>query len=457
MPREKSNLASTTSLKRPSDELVVNDQIMVKNIVLGGEPCLAQIIEIKHATPTTIQIYNDDDDHQLQPSTSEEKTNEQKTYGPKETLYYVHYIGTDRRLDEWIGKSRFVQELVTPNTVQSTHFNNFGKSFMTRSQRRLNEDFLHMPKSYEDMDAYTRKLEMEHEQRTKVKNVDQIQFGEWEIDAWYFSPFPLSVVINKSKLYFCEFCLWYTADQLAYSCHMLHQCKAKKPPGRVVYEDGNLAIWEVLGREQKLYCQSLCLLSKLFLDHKTLYYDVEGFLFYILCEIGDLGEAHTVGHFSKEFNSANNLACIMILPPYQRNGYGKLLIQISYCFSEREGIVGTPEKPLSDLGKVSYRSYWWWVLIGVLDRELGSGAGRIEAGRISVNDLSELSGIHVDDIVETFKTLQLIKYWHGDHVVRISQKIISQIKQLRLFHPPKLILRKSAVHWMPDNVNMSTR
>lgn len=93
-----------------------------------------------------------------------EKTNEQKTYGPKETLYYVHYIGTDRRLDEWIGKSRFVQELVTPNTVQSTHFNNFGKSFMTRSQRRLNEDFLHMPKSYEDMDAYTRKLEMEHEQ-----------------------------------------------------------------------------------------------------------------------------------------------------------------------------------------------------------------------------------------------------------------------------------------------------
>lgn len=88
---------------------------------------------------------------------------------------------------------------------------------------------------------------------------------------------------------------------------------------------------------------------------------------------------------------------------------------LGYCFSEREGIVGTPEKPLSDLGKVSYRSYWWWVLIGVLDRELGSGTGRIEAGRISVNDLSELSGIHVDDIVETFKTLQLIKYWHGKY------------------------------------------
>ena len=39
-----------------------------------------------------------------------------------------------------------------------------GKQFLTRSQRRLNEDFRHVPKSYEDMDAYTRKLEMEHEQ-----------------------------------------------------------------------------------------------------------------------------------------------------------------------------------------------------------------------------------------------------------------------------------------------------
>lgn len=34
------------------------------------------------------------------------------------------------------------------------------------------------------------------------------------------------------------------------------------------------------------YCQSLCLLSKLFLDHKTLYFDVDTFIFYILVEVG---------------------------------------------------------------------------------------------------------------------------------------------------------------------------
>ena len=34
----------------------------------------------------------------------------------------------------------------------------------------------------------------------------------------------------------------------------------------------------------QVYCQNLCLLSKLFLDHKTLYYDVDPFLFYVMCE-----------------------------------------------------------------------------------------------------------------------------------------------------------------------------
>ena len=45
-----------------------------------------------------------------------------------------------------------------------------------------------------------------------------------------------------------------------------------------------LSVFEVDGKKNKVYCQSLCLLSKLFLDHKTLYYDVDPFLFYILCE-----------------------------------------------------------------------------------------------------------------------------------------------------------------------------
>uniref|UniRef100_A0A914HHF4 Histone acetyltransferase n=1 Tax=Globodera rostochiensis TaxID=31243 RepID=A0A914HHF4_GLORO len=353
-------------------------------------------------------------------------------------LYYVHYVGIDRRLDEWVDASRIVQAPIDSNAIPPTPNDPFGKT-MTRSQRRLNEDFRHVPKSIDDLDATTRKLELEHEERTKVKNVERVQFGEWEIDAWYFSPFPLFFTINRSKIYFCEFCFWYTAERDDFTHHMLHLCReGAPPPGDQIYEDGNLVVFEVRGRTHKDYCQCLCLLSKLFLDHKTLYYDVEGFLFYVLCELDERGIAHPVGHFSKEKGSENNLACIMVLPPYQRNGYGKLLIQISYCLSEREGVVGTPEKPLSDLGKVSYRSYWWWVLIGVLDRE------QVDSN-ISVAELSRLSGIHMDDIIETFKSLQLIKYWRGDHAVRISEKSVGVVHQLQRRKPEEFGGKREAI------------
>lgn len=91
------------------------------------------------------------------------------------------------------------------------------------------------------------------------------------------------------------------------------------------------------GHKEKTFCQNLCYLAKLFLDHKTLYYDVDLFLFYLLCECDDRG-AHVVGYFSKEKKSEQgyNLACILTLPAYQRKGYGKALISMSYELSRIE-------------------------------------------------------------------------------------------------------------------------
>lgn len=56
-------------------------------------------------------------------------------------------------------------------------------------------------------------------------------------------------------------------------------------------------MFEVDGGEQKEYGQNLCSLAKLFLDHKTLYYDVDPFLFYVMCEVSTLSRSvyvHTV-------------------------------------------------------------------------------------------------------------------------------------------------------------------
>jgi GNAT superfamily N-acetyltransferase len=54
----------------------------------------------------------------------------------------------------------------------------------------------------------------------------------------------------------------------------------------------------------------------------------------------------------------NNLACILVFPPWQRKGLGALLMGVSYAIARREEILGGPEKPISDLGMKGYKRYW---------------------------------------------------------------------------------------------------
>lgn len=182
-----------------------------------------------------------------------------------------------------------------------------------------------------------------------------------------------------------------------------------------MYRKGSLSAYEVDGASTsgypmsaKLYAQRLCLLGKLFLDHKTLLFDVAPFVFYVLTEV-DAAGAHPVAYFSKEklSEAGNNVACIVTLPPHQRKGYGRWLIALSYELARREAVLGGPEKPLSDLGALSYRACWSNAILDLL----------AEQPTLTPRDLSLLAGIALPDVISTLSALGLVSFYKGQQIV----------------------------------------
>uniref|UniRef100_A0A8C6SYB9 Histone acetyltransferase n=1 Tax=Neogobius melanostomus TaxID=47308 RepID=A0A8C6SYB9_9GOBI len=270
--------------------------------------------------------------------------------------------------------------------------------------------------------------------------IKTIVFGRYELDTWYHSPYPEEYA-RLGKLYMCEFCLKYMKSQTILRRHMA-KCVWKHPPGDEIYRKSNISVFEVDGKKNKIYCQNLCLLAKLFLDHKTLYYDVEPFLFYVMTEADNTG-CHLVGYFSKEKNSFlnYNVSCILTMPQYMRQGYGKMLIDFSYLLSKVEEKVGSPERPLSDLGLISYRSYWKEVLLRYLNNFQGK--------EISIKEISQETAVNPVDIVSTLQSLQMLKYWKGKHLVLKRQDLIDDWKAKETKRGNSKTIDPTALKWTP--------
>ncbi|XP_040917551.1 histone acetyltransferase KAT7-like isoform X3 [Toxotes jaculatrix] len=270
--------------------------------------------------------------------------------------------------------------------------------------------------------------------------IKTIVFGRYELDTWYHSPYPEEYA-RLGRLYMCEFCLKYMKSQTILRRHMA-KCVWKHPPGDEIYRKGNISVFEVDGKKNKIYCQNLCLLAKLFLDHKTLYYDVEPFLFYVMTEADNTG-CHLVGYFSKEKNSFlnYNVSCILTMPQYMRQGYGKMLIDFSYLLSKVEEKVGSPERPLSDLGLISYRSYWKEVLLRYLNNFQGK--------EISIKEISQETAVNPVDIVSTLQSLQMLKYWKGKHLVLKRQDLIDDWKAKESKRGNSKTIDPAALKWTP--------
>lgn len=284
-------------------------------------------------------------------------------------------------------------------------------------------------------------IEEELKTLPNVKGTKYIEIGSHQMEVWYQSPYP-DEFTDVPKLYICEYCLGYMKTKTRYNRHR-DKCVWRYPPGEEVYRKDRISVWEVDGRRYKTYSQNLCLLAKFFLDHKTLYYDVEPFLFYIMT-INDGCGCHIVGYFSKEKNSFLNfnVSCILTLPPYQRQGYGRLLIEFSYLLTRVEGKSGSPEKPLSDLGLISYRSYWKDVLLDRLCQADGQ--------QVSIKDLSQELGINSYDIVSTLQVLGMMKYWKGKHIIIKNKEIIDEHKEKIKRRPANYkVIDEKCLRWHP--------
>jgi histone acetyltransferase HTATIP len=366
--------------------------------------------------------------------------------------YYIHFTNFNKRLDEWVYEDRLdlanirtvspkkkppahpkVSKLKKANdkkrkrsSISSVSFDLENKN--TPSTPGPDTSFQSVEDSSQETFSKEKELEklrthgsmtQSQTEISRLKNINRICIGRSLIDTWYFSPYPEEFT-KLDILFICEFCLEPVGTEFMLQRHRL-KCTCRHPPGNEIYRNGTLSFFELDGRKQRHYCRNLCLISKLFLDHKTLYYEVDPFLYYIMTRNDERG-MHVVGYFSKEKQSAEdyNVACILTMPNYQRMGYGKLLIAFSYELSLIEKKTGSPEKPLSDLGLLSYRSYWAETIVEVLMRH---------RGEISIQEISELTSITIGDIMHTMQSMDMLKYYKGQFIFYLSEKAIIQYEK----------------------------
>uniref|UniRef100_H2YRS3 Histone acetyltransferase KAT5 n=1 Tax=Ciona savignyi TaxID=51511 RepID=H2YRS3_CIOSA len=393
-------------------------------------------------------------------------------------MYYVHYVDFNKRLDEWVNKDRVdLSKIQLPKKETKSLHKRSADSRSTSPERevvvngitladcqpvvkKIPNKFPRKRKLVEGASEETDSQEVEAAPRqtgsmtvhvnedkvSRIKNINCIEVGKYRLKPWYFSPYPIELT-KYPVVYLCEWCLKYVKSMTCLQRH-LAKCQLRYPPGNEIYRKSSISFFEIDGRKNKSYAQNLCLLAKCFLDHKTLYYDTDPFLFYVMTEYDSKG-FHLVGYFSKEKESTEdyNVACILTLPPHQRKGFGKLLIEFSYALSRIEGKAGTPEKPLSDLGLLSYRSYWTNTILSMiigLKPEPGQ-----EKPQITINEICEKTCVKKEDVISTLQHLNLINYYKGQYIIVLSDDVIEGHK--RSMSKRKMRIDIRCLHWTPKD------
>ena len=145
------------------------------------------------------------------------------------------------------------------------------------------------------------------------------------------------------------------------------------------------------------------------------------------------------GYFSKPKESNNNLSCILTLPFHQRKGYGKFLITFSYELSIIENKIGTPEKPLSDLGRETYLSWWAQRLVDFIRGRKGEG--------FTLSDISKETAMTEEDIQFTMEQTGMVKFVNNQPHLCVDEDFLNDLYR-KVGKPGKRVIREN-IHWIP--------
>lgn len=95
------------------------------------------------------------------------------------------------------------------------------------------------------------------------------------------------------------------------------------------------------------------------------------------------------------------------------------MFTLGYLLSRKEKRLGSPEKPLSDLGLLSYRQYWRTTMVRALLF--------LDSDNTTIQSLSQITGMNHEDIIETLQLMDLLQYnSNGDPLIYIDLKELKE-------------------------------
>lgn len=115
-----------------------------------------------------------------------------------------------------------------------------------------------------------------------------------------------------------------------------------------------------------------------------------------------------------------------------------------YLLSKEEGQPGTPEKPLSDLGRVSYHAYWKSVILEFLHDHKDKP--------FTFEDIAHTTGMHMNDIAITFQLLGFVRYIPNNDSMKLGlcidwNRVDNHVKKVN--SRPRLEIDPECLRWTP--------